>query len=83
MKETKNLEKSLREQVIQAAVRYYEVKHRKNVCFAPGSRIPYAGRVFDEKEIIALVDSSLDFWLTAGRYADRFENNGFERNCGA
>ena len=75
MKETKNLEKSLREQVIQAAVRYYEVKHRKNVCFAPGSRIPYAGRVFDEKEIIALVDSSLDFWLTAGRYADRFEKD--------
>ena len=37
------------------------------------SKINYAGRVFDEKEMISLTDSSLDFWLTAGRYADRFE----------
>ena len=36
--------------------------------------IPYAGRVFDENELVALVDSSLDFWLTAGRYSLRFEN---------
>ncbi len=36
-------------------------------------KISYAGRVFDEKEIINLVDSSLDFWLTTGRYAEKFE----------
>jgi len=42
--------------------------------FVPGTtRIPYAGRVYDEKEMINLVDASLDFWLTAGRYAARFE----------
>ncbi|TGL57197.1 lipopolysaccharide biosynthesis protein RfbH [Leptospira ognonensis] len=42
--------------------------------FIPGvSRVTYAGRVFDEKEIHNLVDSSLEFWLTTGRYADRFE----------
>jgi len=42
--------------------------------FTPGkSRIPYAGRVYDEKEMINLVDSSLDFWLTAGRFNDAFE----------
>jgi CDP-6-deoxy-D-xylo-4-hexulose-3-dehydrase len=35
--------------------------------------IPCAGRVFDAEEVVALVDASLDFWLTAGRYADRFE----------
>ncbi len=35
--------------------------------------IPYAGRVYDEKEMISLVDSALDFWLTAGRYAKQFE----------
>lgn len=34
-----------------------------------------AGRVYDEKELINLVDSSLDFWLTAGRYAQKFEKN--------
>ncbi len=37
------------------------------------SKINYAGRVYDEKEMINLVDSSLDFWLTTGRYAERFE----------
>jgi CDP-6-deoxy-D-xylo-4-hexulose-3-dehydrase len=37
------------------------------------SSVPCAGRVFDADEIVALVDASLDFWLTAGRYADRFE----------
>ena len=54
---------------------YYDFAHRpKN--FIPGkSRIPYAGRVYDEKEMINLVDSSLDFWLTAGRYAERFEKD--------
>ncbi len=42
--------------------------------FVPGkTRIHYAGRVYDHSEVEALVDSSLDFWLTAGRYAERFE----------
>ncbi len=39
----------------------------------PGDRIAYAGRVYDEAEMTALVDSALDFWLTAGRFAERFE----------
>ncbi len=69
-----DMEKILREQVIDAAVKYYEFKHKKGgKPFAPGDRIPYASRVFDDKEIAALVDSSLDFWLTTGRYAERFE----------
>jgi CDP-6-deoxy-D-xylo-4-hexulose-3-dehydrase len=42
--------------------------------FVPGqSRVTYAGRVFDEVEVTNLVSSSLDFWLTAGPYADQFE----------
>jgi CDP-4-dehydro-6-deoxyglucose reductase, E1 len=42
--------------------------------FVPGqSRVPYGGRVFGAEELEALVDASLDFWLTHGRYADRFE----------
>ena len=53
--------------------------HFKNIngassSFIPGkSYIPYSGRVYDEKEMISLVDSALDFWLTAGRYAKQFE----------
>ena len=42
--------------------------------FIPGKMpIHYAGRVYDEKELVNLVDASLDFWLTAGRYAEEFE----------
>ncbi|MBU6392919.1 MAG: lipopolysaccharide biosynthesis protein RfbH [Planctomycetes bacterium] len=55
---------------------FYTAVHKPvyNKPFSPGNTsIPYAGRVFDEKEISNLVESSLDFWLTAGRYADKFE----------
>ncbi|MCX5706424.1 MAG: lipopolysaccharide biosynthesis protein RfbH, partial [Candidatus Omnitrophica bacterium] len=38
-------------------------------------KINYAGRVYDEKELVSLVDASLDFWLTTGRYADKFEKS--------
>lgn len=52
---------------------YYAVVHKQPE-FIPGlTPIPYAGRVYDEKELIKLVDSALDFWLTSGRYADEFE----------
>jgi len=66
-------EKVLRARVIVAAVKHYEFKQRKRTAFTAGDRISYAGRRFDEKDIINLVDSSLDFWLTTGRYAERFE----------
>ena len=67
------LEKQLRKKVIQAAVRHYKVMHKKKA-FKPGDRISYGGRVFDEKEVSNLVDASLDFWLTSGKYAEEFEN---------
>jgi CDP-6-deoxy-D-xylo-4-hexulose-3-dehydrase len=41
--------------------------------YQDGDHIPYASRVFDEQEIVNLVDSSLEFWLTSGRYTERFE----------
>jgi len=51
---------------------YYRLKF-ENQEFIPGkSRVNYAGRIFDEKELINLVDSSLDFWLTEGRYCEEF-----------
>jgi CDP-6-deoxy-D-xylo-4-hexulose-3-dehydrase len=67
------IEAQLRKQAIEAAVAYYKHTNGQKRTFSPGDRIPYAGRVFDEEEISALVDSSLDFWLTTGRYAERFE----------
>lgn len=66
-------EKQLREKAIKAAIEHYKVKHAPKKSFKSGDRIPYAGRIFDEKEIANLVDASLDFWLTTGRYADQFE----------
>jgi CDP-4-dehydro-6-deoxyglucose reductase, E1 len=44
--------------------------------FVPGKTpVRYAGRVFDEREIQSLVDSALDFWLTAGRFTEQFETS--------
>lgn len=63
----------LRQRAIQAAIDYYQHVHAPKKQFSPGDRIPYAGRVFDEAEISNLIDSSLEFWLTTGRYAERFE----------
>jgi CDP-6-deoxy-D-xylo-4-hexulose-3-dehydrase len=71
--DNEELENDLRQQAIAAGIRYYDFKHKNKRAFKPGDRIPYAGRVFDAKEIANLIDSSLDFWLTAGRYAERFE----------
>lgn len=59
-----------------ASLGFYEAYHKpiKEKTFEPGGRIPYAGRVFDEKELLNLVDSSLEFWLTSGRYTEKFEH---------
>lgn len=65
----------LRKTVLDAVKQYYEFAHGPGMPFIPGNRIPYAGRVFDDREMTALVDSALDFWLTTGRYAEKFEKN--------
>jgi CDP-4-dehydro-6-deoxyglucose reductase, E1 len=50
--------------------------------FVPGrSMVPVGGRVFDQREVRALVDASLDFWLTTGRFAQQFEAD-FSRQLG-
>ena len=69
-----NSEQQARKQILNLVADYYNRFLKKdNDSFTEGDRIPYSGRVFDEKEVINLVDSSLDFWLTAGRYTDEFE----------
>ncbi len=59
---------------ILALVKEYHAAEFFPKGFDPGKDlVRYAGRVFDADEIVNLVDASLDFWLTAGRYAERFE----------
>ena len=64
---------ALREQIV-SLVRQYHAEQFPARPFAPGRDLAhYAGRVFDAEELCNLVDSSLDFFLTANRYAERFE----------
>jgi len=64
----------IRQEIFSKIRDLHNLRKQTERTFIPGtSPIPYAGRVFDEKEIIALVDASLDFWLTTGRYAEQFE----------
>ncbi|TSC95181.1 MAG: CDP-6-deoxy-D-xylo-4-hexulose-3-dehydrase [Parcubacteria group bacterium Licking1014_1] len=65
-------EKKLRRKILELVKDFYLLRKENNF-IEKESRINYAGRVYDEKEMINLVDSSLDFWLTAGRYAEEFE----------
>ena len=66
----------LHDEILQKVTEYYKLTHKtaQEMPFVPGeSRVNYAGRVFDEKEMCNLVDSSLEFWLTYGRYSREFE----------
>jgi len=65
--------KNLKKEIYSLVVKYYNENHKIKP-FIPGETyIPYAGRIYNEKEMISLVDSALDFWLTAGRFAKQFE----------
>lgn len=64
---------TLRMQIIDLVREYYKAAFPKHK-FRPGeSAIPYAGRVFDDEELVKLVEAGLDFWLTSGRFAGQFE----------
>lgn len=62
-----------RKQILELVKQYHTETFGQKKSFAEGDRINYGGRFFDENELISLVDSSLDFWLTTGRFAERFE----------
>lgn len=66
--------KELREQILELTRSYYKEQFGEKKPYAPGDRISYGGRYFDEKEVVSLVDSSLDFWLTSGKYCAQFES---------
>ena len=64
---------ALHNQILDLVRQYYEQRHRP-APFVPGkSPVPYGGRVFDEEELVAGVESLLDFWLTLGPEGDQLE----------
>lgn len=64
---------SLRQRILELVAEYYRQAHT-NQPFIPGqTRVQYAGRVYDEQELMAAVDAALDFWLTAGPRTEAFE----------
>ena len=65
-------ENEAREQILKAVGEYCDTFHNKK-SYTPGDRISYASRVYDKEEMTNLVDSSLEFWLTSGRYTRQFE----------
>lgn len=66
-------EAEARQQIKELVAAYYHNFKENKETFTPGDRINYAARVFDEKEMCALTDATLDFWLTTGRFANQFE----------
>lgn len=65
-------EKEARQKILEQVTEYCRQFHTKEP-YKSGDRIPYAGRLYDEEELVNLVDSSLEYWLTSGRYTMEFE----------
>ena len=72
MKNSSELE--LRQKILSLVDEYCNKYHKKKT-YELGDYIPYAGRVYDSEDMCSLVDASLDFWLTSGRYTEKFEND--------
>ncbi len=66
-------EQQARADILAMVREYADTYHNTKKEFEEGQRIPYASRVYDSAEMINLVDSALEFWLTSGRYTDEFE----------
>ena len=66
-------EQEARKEILEMVKAYHDAYHNKHKEFKEGDRITYASRVYDSQEMVNLVDASLEFWLTAGKYFDEFE----------
>ena len=66
-------EKEAKEEILKLVKEYCDKYHNTNKEWKEGERISYASRVYDHEEMVNLVDSSLEFWLTSGRYTKQFE----------
>lgn len=64
-----------KKQILELVKTYCNHYHKESEEYNEGDRIAYAGRVYDEEEMVNLVDSALDFWLTSGRYCNQFEKD--------
>ena len=64
--------RQIREQILRLTEEYYHTEHIK-APYKDGDTINYGGRIYDEKELLNLVNSSLDFWLTTGPWTEKFE----------
>ena len=64
---------SLKQEILGKVEEYYRIAHTRPQFVPYESRVQYSGRVFDEREMVNLVDSALDFWLTMGPWGDAFE----------
>lgn len=67
-------EQEARDLILKQVAEYCDTYHNTKP-YQKGDRIPYASRVYDHEEMVNLVDSALEFWLTAGRYTDHFERD--------
>lgn len=62
----------IKKEIFELVEKYYDSHHKKH-SYTEGDPVPVSGRVYDSDDLINLVDSSLDFWLTSGAYALKFE----------
>jgi len=67
-----NESEKIKNEILNLVTRYYETEFVNNQ-IVNSAKVPFSGRVFDADEMLNLVESSLDFWLTAGRYSNQFE----------
>ena len=68
-------QQNLHDEILEKVKEYCDKYHNQSKAFVEGNRIPYASRVYDHEEMVNLVDSALEFWLTSGRYTEQFEKN--------
>lgn len=66
-------EQQAKESILASVKEYYETYRGNSKPYQEGDRIPYASRVYDSEEMVNLVDSALEFWLTSGRHTEQFE----------
>src|SRR5437867_4075776 len=74
MTEPKDTDEELVARITELTRQLVRQRHDRESVFVPGkTHLGYAGRVYDEEEVVALVEESLKFWLTLGPAGERFE----------
>lgn len=63
----------LKQEILEKVREYYHIAHEGKTFVPYETKVPYSGRVYDEREMVNLVDSALDFWLTLGPYGRELE----------